>query len=191
MGTKLASGWSPWQFTGQNAWRTSGRNRSIKYWASWEGCPRDRIPQRREWSKEDIEPVTTGFPKSPGSDVGPFKPIPAGRGNHPHINLDGSGVAEPFELSSWRILRSFTWSSSGISPISSRKIVPLSASSKRPTCLAWAPGECSLFRPKSSLSMRFAGRAAQLTVIIDFLRRPLISWMAVATNPLPVPVSRE
>ena len=37
--------------------------------------------------------------------------------------------------------------------------------------------------------MRFAGRAAQFTVIIGLSLRVLISWMAWATIPLPIPVS--
>jgi hypothetical protein len=61
--------------------------------------------------------------------------------------------------------RSFTWSSIGSSPISSRKSVPPSASSKSPRLSAsrLASVNAPFLWPKSSLSMRFPGMAPQLT----------------------------
>jgi len=66
---------------------------------------------------------------------------------------------------SWMTRSSLDCSSIGISPISSRKMVPPSASSKRPICRASDPVKAPRSRPKSSLSTRVAGSVVQLTVI--------------------------
>ena len=50
----------------------------------------------------------------------------------------------------------------GSSPISSRKTVPPSAASKSPTRVLTAPEKAPRSWPKSSLSTRFSGMAAQL-----------------------------
>ncbi len=50
------------------------------------------------------------------------------------------------------------------SPISSRKSVPPCASSKRPRRAASAPVKAPFSWPKSSLSIRPSGRAAQFTL---------------------------
>jgi hypothetical protein len=49
---------------------------------------------------------------------------------------------------SWRILSNFDCRARGISPTSSRKIVPLSASSKRPLSHGHSSGESSFFMAK-------------------------------------------
>ena len=59
---------------------------------------------------------------------------------------------------------SFGWSSSGMSPTSSRNSVPPFASSKRPTRCAIAPVNAPRSCPKSSLSSSPVGMAAQLTL---------------------------
>ena len=64
---------------------------------------------------------------------------------------------------SWITRSSLGCSSSGSSPISSRKRVAPSATSKRPNCLAWAPVKAPFSWPNSSLSMRFEGSVAQFT----------------------------
>ena len=77
----------------------------------------------------------------------------------------------------------------GISPISSRKSVPSPASRNAPARSAVAPVKEPLMCPKSSLSSKSAGIAAQLTATKGFaLRRPC-SCRARATSSLPVPVS--
>ena len=58
---------------------------------------------------------------------------------------------------------SFTWTGSGSSPISSRKMVPPSASSKRPRFIPAAPVKEPRAWPKSSLSTSSAGSAPQFT----------------------------
>jgi hypothetical protein len=64
---------------------------------------------------------------------------------------------------------SLTWISLGISLTSSRKRVPPSASSKRPGRLETAPVKAPRSWPKSSLSTRPAGKAAQLTLMKGWL----------------------
>jgi hypothetical protein len=90
---------------------------------------------------------------------------------------------------SCRTRSSFAWSSRGISPTSSRNRVPLSASSNRPVFWAIAPVNAPFSWPKSSLSRRPRGIAAQFSFTNAFsLRRPSL-WIARATSSLPVPVS--
>ena len=79
--------------------------------------------------------------------------------------------------------------SSGRSPISSRKSVPPSASSKRPWRRLTAPVNAPFSCPKSSLSIRLGGSAAQFTRTSARDRRRLRSWTARPNSSLPVPVS--
>ena len=60
--------------------------------------------------------------------------------------------------------RSLACISSGMSPTSSRKMVPPSARSKRPGLSATAPVKAPRLWPKSSDSSRVGARAVQLTV---------------------------
>ena len=61
----------------------------------------------------------------------------------------------------------------GNSPISSRKSVPPSASSKRPMRSWIAPVKAPFSCPKSSLSRSVAGSAAQLTLMKGLVARSL------------------
>ena len=79
--------------------------------------------------------------------------------------------------------------SSGRSPISSRNSVPPSASSKRPWRRPTAPVNAPFSCPKSSLSIRLGGSAAQFTRTSARDRRRLRSCTARAKSSLPVPVS--
>jgi hypothetical protein len=90
---------------------------------------------------------------------------------------------------SWSTRSSFTWTSSGSSPISSRKIVPWCASAKRPGLRWMAPVNAPFSWPKSSLSASVAGMAPQFTFTITASRRRLRVWIARAISSLPVPVS--
>ena len=85
--------------------------------------------------------------------------------------------------------RSFTWRASGMSPISSRKSVPLSALAKRPRWSAMAPVNEPLVWPKSSLSRSVSGMAPQLIATNGWFARGLARWMARASSSLPVPLS--
>src|SRR5687768_10449662 len=84
---------------------------------------------------------------------------------------------------------SFTWVASGISPISSRKMVPVSASSNRPSRRSAAPVNAPFSCPNSSDSSSVSGSAAQLTAMNGLPRRGERSCSAFATNSLPVPLS--
>src|SRR2546427_12727543 len=90
---------------------------------------------------------------------------------------------------SCRTRRSFTRVSRGSSPISSRKIVPPSASSKRPTRRSRAPVKAPFTCPNNSLSTRPAEIALQFTFTSGRSRRALRLWIARAISSLPVPVS--
>ena len=76
-----------------------------------------------------------------------------------------------------------------MSPISSRKRVPPSASSKRPLRLVIAPVNAPFSCPNSSLSSRSRGMAPQFTGTKGWSRRAESSWMLRATSSLPVPDS--
>ena len=76
-----------------------------------------------------------------------------------------------------------------MTPISSRKIVPPSASANRPFLLVTAPVNAPRTWPNSSDSISVSGSAAQLTRTSGISRCALQSWIARATSSLPVPVS--
>ena len=80
-------------------------------------------------------------------------------------------------------------SSSGSSPISSRKMVPPDASSKAPMRRTSALVNAPRSWPNSSLSSSAAGTAPQSTTTKGPLARPLAPCTASAAAPLPVPVS--
>ena len=84
---------------------------------------------------------------------------------------------------------SLTWVSSGVSPISSKKMVPLWAASKYPLRVSSAPVKDPFLWPNSSLSIIPAGMAPQLTVTSGSNLRRLFLWIALATISLPVPDS--
>ena len=74
-------------------------------------------------------------------------------------------------------------------PISSRKIVPPLASSKRPNLRRSAPVKAPFSCPNSSDSASVSGIAAQLNLMNGPFRRGEMLWMMRATRPLPVPDS--
>ncbi len=87
---------------------------------------------------------------------------------------------------------SFTCRASGMSPISSRKSVPLSALTKRPRWSAMAPVNEPLVWPKSSLSRSVSGMAPQLIATngwfgpragaVDRAREELLAGAALALD---------
>ena len=85
--------------------------------------------------------------------------------------------------------RSFVCVWGGISPISSRKIVPPWASSNSPLRESIAPVNAPFSWPKSSLSRSVSERAATLTGIKDLWRRRDSACIPRATSSLPVPDS--
>ena len=76
-----------------------------------------------------------------------------------------------------------------MSPISSRKSVPPSASSNFPCRRAAAPVKAPFSWPNSSLSIRESGRAAQFSATKGMPERPLRRWISRATSSFPVPLS--
>ena len=78
---------------------------------------------------------------------------------------------------------------SGISPISSRKIVPPSALRKCPSCFLSAPVNAPFSCPNSSEASKDSVRAAQFTATNGPRARRLAAWTALATSSLPVPDS--
>ena len=76
-----------------------------------------------------------------------------------------------------------------VSPISSRKSVPPSASSNRPSRRSAAPVNAPFSWPNSSLSSSVSGSAPQLTAMNALPRREDRSCSAFATSSLPVPDS--
>jgi hypothetical protein len=76
-----------------------------------------------------------------------------------------------------------------MSPISSRKSVPLLACSNFPARSAVAPVNEPFMWPNSSLSISSPGIAAQLTSTNVFLARSEWRCKALATSSLPVPFS--
>ena len=79
--------------------------------------------------------------------------------------------------------------SSGMLPISSKKIVPLSASSKRPFFGYTAPVNAPFTWPKRFDSSKSGGRLPEFTVMNALSARAECRWNARATSSLPVPLS--
>ena len=75
------------------------------------------------------------------------------------------------------------------SPISSKKMVPPSASSNLPFLRFSAPVYAPFSLPKSSLSIRFSLKAAQLTETNGLSALSLHWWIRWAITSLPVPLS--
>ena len=124
----------------------------------------------------------------------PPRPRPRGRGwsrrRRARRPRRGGLAADPLEPSAPRA-RAGAWAgaSSGSSPISSRKRVPPSATSKRPGLPRSAPVNAPFSWPNSSDSMSVGGSAAQLTRRTARRARRLASWRRAARSSLPVPVS--
>ena len=76
-----------------------------------------------------------------------------------------------------------------ISPTSSKRSVPPSASTNTPSRARSAPVKAPRTWPKSSDSRRLSASAAQLNGTKGLSRLGLASWTACATRSLPVPVS--
>jgi hypothetical protein len=76
-------------------------------------------------------------------------------------------------------------------PISSKKSVPLSASSKRPFFEYTAPVKAPLTWPKRFDSRRSCGSDPELTTMKGLSEREELVWMALATSSLPVPLSPD
>ena len=85
--------------------------------------------------------------------------------------------------------RSLVWMAGGISPISSRKMVPWWASSKSPRRESMAPVKAPFSWPKSSLSSTVGESAATFTAMKALCRRGESACTPRAKSSLPVPDS--
>ena len=88
------------------------------------------LPEWRQWDREDVEPEPEVLPELVLLHHG--LEVPVGRGDDPDVHLYGGSAAHPFEFLRLQHPQEPHLSIAGSSPISSRKIVPLSARSKRP-----------------------------------------------------------
>src|SRR4051794_40290766 len=84
---------------------------------------------------------------------------------------------------------SFTCIDNGTSSMSSRKIVPPSASSNRPGRSLIAPVNAPRSWPNSSDSINVSENSAQLTATNGWCLRRLDWWISVAVTSFPVPLS--
>ena len=92
---------------------------------------------------------------------------------HAHVHGDGLVAAEALDGLFLQDAQQFGLRVGVMSPISSRKIVPPLACSKRPMRRAAAPVKAPRSWPKSSLSSRVSGMAAQLTAMNGLAARSL------------------
>jgi len=88
----------------------------------------------------------------------------------------------------WSTRSSFAWSSSSISPISSRKIVPPSAARKQPSVDDIAPVKDPFTWPNMWLANSVPVVTAQSTGMNGFAARLPEEWMARAMSSFPVPL---
>src|SRR5216683_1436191 len=112
-------------------------------------------------------------------------------GQHPHIDGKRHAAADAFKLPLLEHAKQSDLRICGRSPISSRKMVPPSAASKRPTRRCSAPVKAPFSCPKSSDAISEGEIAAQLTRMNARADRFDRLWIARAINCLPVPVSPE
>ena len=124
----------------------------------------------RQFDREHTQPVVQVLAEPAGLGLRPE--IAVRRRDQPHVHPRVRSSPTRSSSPSWRTRSSLAWSSSGISPISSRNSVPPSASSNRPARSRTAPVNAPLACPKNSLSYRSRGhrRAVHLD---QRLGRPL------------------
>src|SRR5882672_3347304 len=118
------------------------------------------LAQRRYLDRKHVQAVVEIRAETLRSDH--LFQIDVRRRDDPRARPLGVRVAHALELALLQTRSSFGCSSSGASPISSRKMVPWLASSKRPIRWATAPVNDPFSCPNSSLSSRPVGIAAQL-----------------------------
>ena len=119
------------------------------------------IAQRRDVEADAVEAVEQVLAKKALRDA-PSQ-IAVGPRHEPDVDLHGGCVPRGSTAPSCRTRKSLACAASGISAISSRKIVPPCAAWKRPSRFLTAPVKAPFSWPKSSASSRASGKAAQLT----------------------------
>ena len=104
---------------------------------------------------------------------------------------NGRGTFDPRRstVRSCRARNSLACKGSAKSPISSIKMVPPLASSKRPRRVCPAPVKAPFSWPKSSSSIKESGKLQTEKATKGLAALGLKRWMAWAINPFPVPLS--
>ena len=145
------------------------------------------VAQRRQLDRHHVESVIEVLAKTALRHQ--RRQVAVGGRDHPHIALDLPDPPTRVKRRSCSTRKSVAWRGSGIDAISSSRSVPPSASSKRPSRRRWAPVNDPFSWPKSSLSIRVSGMAAQLTATKGPFARRLARCSVRATSSLPVPDS--
>ena len=128
------------------------------------------LAQRRHADGEDLEAVVEVLAEAPLGDL--LLEVAVRRRDDAHVDAlllrraDRRGSPPPAARAG-----ASHWSESGISVTSSRKSVPPSAISKSPFLSSCAPVKLPFLWPKSSLSSRFSGIAAQFWLTKSLSRR--------------------
>ena len=143
--------------------------------------------ERRHPERDDGEAVVEVVAKRSAADGGLDVEV---RGREdPHVDVDVAVVPDAADLELLERAEDLGLRGERHRADSSRRSVPPSASSKRPRRAFVAPLNAPRTCPKSSLSMRSSGMAAQLSVTNGLPARGPKDAMYFATTSLPVPVS--
>src|SRR5439155_14504482 len=130
------------------------------------------LSERRQQDGEDVQTIIQVTAKLPASDH--LDEIPIRCSYKPDITLCVRPLPKRSNSCSCNTRSNFGCSAEGISPTSSKNRVPLSAISKRPIFCAIAPVKAPFSCPKSSLSNRSSGIAAQFSFTNGRPHRALI-----------------
>ncbi len=146
------------------------------------------LAKRQHVNVEDIQPIIKIAAQFAGSHRLVRNLICGGQ--HAHIHRGFHLAAQPAQLVVLEHAQQLGLRGNGISPISSSRIVPPSASSKHPVRRSNAPVKAPFSWPKISLSIKVSGIAAQLIATKGLIRGAGSTRCIVrATNSLPVPLA--
>jgi len=150
------------------------------------GYPR---PSRagRDANREDGEPVVEVLPEALLPHF--LREVPDSCRDHPDVDLQRPRAPEPFELAARGRRRKLRLHVRGELADPRRGRASSRSRSRSADLPRQGPGVGPLLPPKSSLSTRPAGRAAQFTSRGPGPPRRLSRWIAWATSSLPLPVS--
>ena len=166
------------------------RSGARKKLASWADVSR-ALAQRRELERDDVEPVVEVLAERALRDALPCR----SRLVAATMRTSTLSVSLPptrSNVRSCRTRRSLTCVASGISPISSRKSVPPSACSKRPSRRATRAGERALLVAEElALEERLGERGAVEAHERRLRARAARAWSISAMSSLPVPLSPD
>jgi len=127
------------------------------------------LPLRRQRDREGVEPVEQVLAELACRERLLEQPVGCGDDADAHFARDD--VAHWLALPGLQHAQSRLCISGGISPTSSRKMVPISAFSNSPGLSATAPVKAPRLWPKSSDSSSVGARAVQFTVMSGLSRR--------------------